>query len=379
MPAAWITPPKLLWPLAAALFAAAFCLSPLQSLFHFAPEPRRTENRRLATKPVFKSGWRALPRYKSEFEIYFNDRFGFRNTLVRWHHVAELRLFGISPVPQVIVGTDGWLFHGRSVALDNLRPAQPFTPRELEQWGQALERRRAALARLGARFIVVIAPDKQSVYPEFLPARVQTAQGPSRGPSRMGQLTEYLGAGSQVEALDLRPALLRAKGDLPLFHRTDTHWNQLGAYAGYRALMEPLSRWFPAMQALPLPAFLIERRVGRSGNLARMLALADLYDDELVTVTPLIARRARLLETVTGANRQTSKPVVMGIEGTNLPRAVMLHDSFGDDMMPLLAEHFSRIVFLRTRQLNMELIRRERPNVVIMELAEAALDRPNPE
>ena len=67
-----------------------------------------------------------------------------------------------------------------------------------------------------------------------------------------------------------------------------------------------------------------------------------------------------------------------------LPRAVVLRDSMAIPLIPLLSENFSRAVYVSTRTLDRALIEREKPDIVIEELVEramqapAALPMPNP-
>ena len=58
----------------------------------------------------------------------------------------------------------------------------------------------------------------------------------------------------------------------------------------------------------------------------------------------------------------------------HLPRAVMLHNSFTNTMMADLSEHFREILYVRGRRLDLELIRREQPDIVILQIGEGALE-----
>jgi hypothetical protein len=60
--------------------------------------------------------------------------------------------------------------------------------------------------------------------------------------------------------------------------------------------------------------------------------------------------------------------------GANLPRAVLLTDSFGEYPALWLREHFSRLVTVGTYALELDLIERERPDVVIQLIVERQLD-----
>jgi hypothetical protein len=62
------------------------------------------------------------------------------------------------------------------------------------------------------------------------------------------------------------------------------------------------------------------------------------------------------------------------IPGSDLPRLVMFHDSFGGALQPFFAEHFSKAVFV-SKGMGFEeaLLEQERPQVVLQELTERYL------
>ena len=60
-----------------------------------------------------------------------------------------------------------------------------------------------------------------------------------------------------------------------------------------------------------------------------------------------------------------------------LPRAVVYRDSMAIPLIPMLAENFSRVVFVSSRRLDPALIEREKPDIVIEEMVErSAATRP---
>ena len=61
-----------------------------------------------------------------------------------------------------------------------------------------------------------------------------------------------------------------------------------------------------------------------------------------------------------------------------LPRAVVYRDSFANNLVAMLSEHFSHALYLWTYDFHPQVIERERPDVVILEMGERALRRPFP-
>ena len=59
-----------------------------------------------------------------------------------------------------------------------------------------------------------------------------------RHESRLDQLVAHLKAHSNLTIVDLREAHLDEKSRHQVFYRTDTHWNNRGAYVGYTQIMK---------------------------------------------------------------------------------------------------------------------------------------------
>jgi alginate O-acetyltransferase complex protein AlgJ len=113
--------------------------------------------------------WLGFPH---RFEHYFNDHFGSRDRLLAVDHWTKAAIFGVSSAPTVLIGKQGWLyFTGEDAkALDRwYRGIGDFTDAEIAALRSELLRRREFLDPLGIPYVVVVVPEKYSVYPEFLP------------------------------------------------------------------------------------------------------------------------------------------------------------------------------------------------------------------
>jgi hypothetical protein len=64
--------------------------------------------------------------------------------------------------------------------------------------------------------------------------------------------------------------------------------------------------------------------------------------------------------------------------GEGLPTLVMFRDSFGTALGDLLSRHFRKAVYVTSDLFDRDLIDRERPDVVIVEMVERALMSPAP-
>ena len=326
-------------------------------------EVSEAEMRRLADFPEWSWNRDALTEWPDKFQRYFNDRFAFRNALI--HLQAAILWHGLhtSSSDTVIAGKGDWLFYADDGGIQDYVQAERFTDAELRQWQLTLERMRDWLTSRGTRFLFVVAPDKQMIYPELMPTSLRRLHDSYRA----DQFLAYMRAHSTVEILDLRPALLKAKPRQLLYHRYDTHWNDRGALIGYQQIAARLQRWFPVIEPLQRSDF-ITSPTAPSGDKTTMLGLVDAGKK---TMPGLVPRHGWTSQVVWPAN-----PDAYGEDGTVITevrpgtglRAVMFRDSFSSRLIPFLSEHFSRIVYQWQNDFDPDLVRRERPDVVIQEV-----------
>ena len=138
----------------------------------------------------------------------------------------------------MLTGKEGWLYLRGDT--NNILAQQTgklkLDAEKRQGWRDLLEARVAASERLGVRWACLVVPDKESVYPEYLPDTVV--------PSERRPVHEFLDVAREVGApvsYALDP-LLAAKREGEVYAHTDTHWNFRGAYIAYRALCSEATR-----------------------------------------------------------------------------------------------------------------------------------------
>jgi len=359
----------------AALFALGIALPGLALVSTWKATTTRFENRAMAPWPAPEFARSFAPA----FEHAFADRFGGRDFLVRLHHGSLLRTFGVSALRTVMPGTDGWFYwlgeDGQSLARHHRGTAE-FAQRDVDATVAEFRRRRDWLASLGIAYVVVVVPEKFTIYPEHLPAWVAR----SSAPSPFDRVRDAIARDGRVNFVDLRPALRDAKSRERVYFKTDSHWNFNGAVVGYEALMRAVMQALPAgalsaIAPAPRPAYVPGVDYYR-GDLVQMLGLPSRVRED--DAAPL----GKVLGDTTGrCARRIDKGEFPGFEyfacdRPGLPRAVILRDSMAIPLIPLLSENFRRVVYVSSRKLDRALIEREKPDIVIEELVERSLHAP---
>lgn len=378
------------------IFVAAIGLPLLDMVMGIDTTPS-SENRELAPVPgAIKAltqndkGWsdriggakKHLGDLPREIKQYTGDHFGFRNFLIRQHGEFKFNLLGVSSTHHVLLGKHDqstaddpagqWLYFNRYRVIDHYRATHLFNEKELEQWRLVLEQRQQWLAAKGIRYLVLIAPNKHSIYPEFLPDEINRVGERTR----TDQLMAYLQDHSNIEAIDSRPLLWKSRTeqpDLRLFHRTDTHWNEVGAFLAYEAMADQLADWFPAIKPMKWDDLTLRRSVEPAGDLSRLMGIQNRFKEHHLNLDPNPPRIARVQR-----DQFEEKRVESSMENSELPKLLMFRDSFGAALMPLLAQHFESARFLWTDQFSRRAIEETKPDVVISEMLERLLMRKPP-
>lgn len=375
------TPSRTLGHLAAlvttAVFVVAICIPATANLLKVNPYVPLQEAKQ--PLPALNLDVDSLGQVTYQLRRNWLDRnFGLRKVLVRWQHILDVRLLKASmPTDPVLAGNDDWLYLAQENpflnVMDDYRVVRPLTQAELDVWVKVFTARKDWLAERGIRYMVLVAPNKANIYPEHIPARFNRAHETTK----LDQMVRALGAAG-VEVVDLRPALTRAKALRLSYYRTDSHWTPYGAFQAYRLLAERLGRHFPGLTPLSLDDFEISEKPGLLGGLCYMIAMGDYYRENIVVMDP---KYRRTFQEVTGSEAQLNHFQPLGVyenENKSLPRIFFFRDSFLHEMIPFLAEHFSRMYLQwpfptdarRVREFDTKAIEREKPDMVVDQFVE---------
>lgn len=315
------------------------------------------EARALSPAPALPRSWqqwRALPR---DLEQFLADHFGLRIELVRAHGL--LRYAVLLPTDlRVVIGRDQWLFLNGDGTIEQAT-GRLLRAAAIAEFAERAANLQARLVARNARFLVAIPPNGATVNRARLPAWAAQTPAVSEYDLMMKAL-----AARGVAAVDLRPPLLAANSLHPVYRRTDTHWNRLGALIAYNAVVA----------ALRLPDWAIDPdRVLRGfapvpgGDLARLLAVAaDVTDEEaqidLSSYSPPPAEASRI-------ETQFESGGDLIETGRDGPTVLVLGDSFTRGFwQDYFSLHARRYVWMHHEQCGFvqRLVESYEPDVVIL-------------
>jgi len=162
-------------------------------------------------------------------------------------------------------GKEGWLFLGNSYNRSVAKLKLSILPSDLEvrRTADNFEKIAEAAAKENIKLVLIVGPDKPSVYSEYLPDEI----GPS--PVKYSSFfLERLRGVPNLVVYDPTDDLLSAKrAEGLLYWKTDTHWNEKGAFLAYSG--------FSNLLGLPVPDVEFIQGTPRRGDLIEISKLKD--------------------------------------------------------------------------------------------------------
>lgn len=318
----------------------------------FAGKDETSENRRLASFPPLVRDGRPNPSWPAAFEAWLDDHIGLRAHYAEAYAKALYRL-GASADEQVIIGKDGWLYYAPTLP-DYTGVGAPDEG-ERRQIRRMLEDVGRRLEAEGTRFAVLVAPNKNSIYPEYMPgAYPRAARSPYLPEERCG-----------VPRIAVEEAL-RGRAEEGLYYKTDTHWNEKGARIAAALCIEQINALCGSEAPVPDPLAACMAAGEHTGDLAKMLF-------PIHTPTEPRAAYADDEERYQAVGRYKSNEdiTIRTAGGAENLHVLVLRDSFCDALIPYLSNAFDKVCYSRAWPPVIDAS--ENYDIVVLEIAERRL------
>ena len=218
--------------------------------------------------------------------------------------------------------------------------------------------------------VVLIAPDKNTIYPQYMPDQI-TKIGDK---SRLDQFVDYMHKYGKTPVIDLRSELIEASKTEQVFYKTDTHWNPNAQYIAYRDILSVLSQRYPELVPHPLSDYEVVDEGPVRFGISFMLGMPNMKEDSW-TLKPKFATDTNI------NNIPLSDGTFVRFsmnQNQNLPSALIYHDSFLLDVVPLLEPEFRQTTSIPSSSIpgiwNIGWVDQVHPDIVIIEYVERFLN-----
>jgi hypothetical protein len=360
--------------LACVLFALALS-APILSMIARGDSPKTltAENRNAAPEPALPRDLDSACKYPAQFEAWWSDVFGGREALLRGHALLQWIVFRASPAPAFFPGRDGWFFYTGDDSRAVWRGLREVPASRLRAWCKALETRRDILKQVGVEYLYVISPNKQTIYPEYLPASESGS-----GSTPREQLLAFAATHSDAPILDLYPALLAEKqhdrpelGDFT-FHRLGSHWSSRGAWAAVHAIVARLAEKFAWLHPIERDdcECVLRPDCDRDDDVPARLHLEGVLAEPSFAFREKRGVHARI---VRASAEHPPRSMEFATDRKDGEKMMLVHDSFGPEFREQLAEYPPSLTTIWRYSLPIEEILILRPRIVVQEFTERML------
>jgi len=362
-----------------ALILFFLCLifsSPLKMLISKQQSWSETENRILAPLPHFPTSWEAANGFFPSIDQFLNDHFGFREYYIYRYQREMAKRFGQSSLnSKVITGLDGWYFFNDFNLLKDFQGQIPLSKTMIDSWFAIQKNKKQWLEKRGIKYLFLAAPNKQSIYPQFLMKHALAI----KKTSRFEQILSLSNHKLPPYMINLHDLLQPRKFNKPLYYKNDSHWNKYSAYLVFQEIMKKISTWFPEESFRTQFDFVQDEtgvggNLGLGGDLTRMLMLHNATE-----TFPQIKRFKRcgqyrpLPYPLSNINKTKGRESFIRTCRKKHLKALVFRDSFFVQLEPFFSENFRETVYLWKAydQKNIEeLLHYFKPDVVIELIAE---------
>lgn len=192
-----------------------------------------------ATNPDFFDSFWFSGDYQLQKTRWINETNGFKNDFVRLYNQIDFSLFGLPHATGIIVGKKRYLYYVEGIF--NLTGRNVFDSSYYSSTANRYKRLQEFLMdRHGIPLLLILAPDKASFYPEYIPSRfLKNTKTPTKYSSWVHALED-----AQVPYLDFNRyfRLMKDTSRYHLYPKNGSHWSSYGALLAFDSLHRYLQK-----------------------------------------------------------------------------------------------------------------------------------------
>ncbi len=320
------------------------------------------ENKTLAQKPpvqLIREG--KFGEYVKNGAKYFEDSYQLKSNLININSLIDYYGFNISPKDSVTLGKDQWLFYTAEdgVNIQDYYGKKLFQEKDLENISKEITNIKTKLDKRNIQFIIMMTPNKHTIYEEYLPSRIRNQKGSL---TRADQYTPILSS-LNVNYIDLRKTLLDQKSQYayPLYYSLDSHWNDRAGLIAYNKLLTKIN----PRPSTKIPDITIGTK-NRTGDLGNIIGLSHRLKDTSISAN---IPSPPLYSTNITNTKEINQIITKNPNGD--PRKIlMFKDSFSGALLPFMSSQFSEVLYDANPKVDFNLIDEYKPDIVILQFVE---------
>ena len=252
---------------------------------------------------------------------------------------------------QVLLGKEDWLFYKSTEDGDPISDYQGinhYDENTMQTIADKLTNERNQFSNYGIDFYILSIPNKSSVYPEYMPDTIQRKDTTSK----TDLLMKYLEENTDLNVVDAKPSFVKAKKKKQIYYKSDTHFNQIGAFVTVQALKDKIDGKTDTLKNVKFGKITNHY----SGDLARLCDMQDTFNDDI---------QYQLDAATVNTKIKSNK------------RILVIGDSFSEVMQSIMSQYFAEVKTVNIWSFETSMLDEYKPDIVVWEHAERYTDRFN--
>jgi hypothetical protein len=187
-------------------------------------------------------------RFQQSYTAAVNDAIGFRTTLIRLYNQINFSLFNQSSVGTIVVGKSGYLYEEDYIKA--YIGKDKLSRRDLEKKIGYISQVQKLLENKGVHFILVFAPSKARIFPDYIPSRYFSKKKSLSNYEEYIQIIRQEFPGLHVIDVNAYFNQLKKTAAFPVYPKGGTHWTN---YALHRYFMDSLVHYMGSLRGKRFP------------------------------------------------------------------------------------------------------------------------------
>lgn len=217
--------------------------------------------------------------YASGLQDYFNDRFGFRDLMIRTKNEIKYRIFG--DLDEIYIDDNGYLYYKSVIDREQIGN-EYMTDQNLSDTLGAIHRLKDYCDNGNAVFYFMVPPQKNETFPDrMVDVDVQRPEY-----NKYLMLRDMIKEDSQLndDFIDSIEILREAESSYPTFYKTDFHWDAYGANVAFAPIVNGIAQ----SEGFTEPVFgtdsyTVSTMEFRGGQLDNIPLLENWYEMAIIT------------------------------------------------------------------------------------------------
>lgn len=308
----------------------------------------------------------------NKIDLTWDEKIFKKSNLSSLHSLFTYYTLGEVSSNQVILGKEGWLFYKSETdgnPIKDFEGTNRYTSSEMNEILQVARITQEKIEEKGIEFAILVAPNKENVYSEFMPD-IYTHNSISSTDILVDYLIDH-----GINVVSPKKELLIERSELQVYYSYDTHWNQLGAYIGVKSIMDFWNIPMKELSDRNIMSYELKNNYHYCGkaDLAELIGLRLVFDDEMEYEVEGTSQ----MEWQEFEEEQEKGNIshYVNKDASNQSTIFLVGDSFRVSMVPALREVYRDVYVVHRSNYKEGMLEKINPDYLLFEYVERYSDR----